>query len=63
MGLEWGFYIGKGIVRSGVNLLDNPLLWAQKNYFENCSIVLSIKCLSDLSERKNDSLATDWRQF
>ena len=30
MGLEWGFYIGKGIARSGVNLLDNPLLWAQK---------------------------------
>ena len=48
MGLEWGFYIGKGIVRSGVNLLDNPLLWAQKGYLGHFRIVLSIKCLCDL---------------
>ena len=27
---ERGFYIGKGIARSGVKLLDNPLLWAHQ---------------------------------
>ena len=32
MGLEWRFYKGKGIARSGVKLLDKPLLWAQKDY-------------------------------
>ena len=54
MGLEWGFYIGKGIARSGLNCFDNPLLWAQKDYLGHFSITLSIKCLCDISERKND---------
>jgi len=54
MALERGFYIGKGIARSGVKLLDNPLLWAQKDYLGHLSIVLSIKCLCDKSVRKND---------
>ena len=27
-----GFYKGKGIARSGVKLLDNPLLWAKMLY-------------------------------
>ena len=40
---ERGFYKGKGIARSGVNLLDNPLLWAQKGYLGHLRIVLSIK--------------------
>ena len=47
---------------TGLNCFDNPLLWAQKGYLGHFRITLSIKCLCDLSERKNDSLATYRRQ-